>query len=249
VSRLAPLLAIALTTGCTYLRPSAAQLQVPISVSRGGACLVVLMPGMGDDHDDFIRNGFLEALKNDPAQCDVQVLDAHFGYYREANITDRLASLLEPVRARYLRIWLVGVSLGGYGAALTARAHPELVDGVVLISPFLGVPRSVKPVVMRIEGAGGMANFSTARTEFSSPRRHFMEAEPLWGWLADHLRADGQPAIHLAWGADDGFARTHRALAGAPGLGSTLTQSGGHDWTTFASLFAEFMRRGPPWQG
>ena len=35
-------------------------------------------------------------------------------------------------------IWLAGISLGGFGALRYAEAHREIVEGLLLLSPFLG---------------------------------------------------------------------------------------------------------------
>jgi pimeloyl-ACP methyl ester carboxylesterase len=214
-------------------------------VEHGATCVLVLLPGLGDSPRQFEDSGFLSSVRSDPDGCDIQVVDAHFGYYREAVIAERMASVLRGLRQRYASVWLVGVSLGGYGAALTARAHPELVDGLVLISPFLGVPKAVRPVIARIEAAGGIDAFHSHVEALSRPQRHFVEVEPLWAWLARSLRDPSAPRIHLAWGADDGFAWKHRVLARSQGIGSALEAPGGHDWHTFSFLFRELSRRSP----
>ncbi|MBL8912319.1 MAG: alpha/beta fold hydrolase [Archangium sp.] len=232
-------------SGCAYLKPAHAPLTTAHVVSGEGACLVVLLPGVGDSPERFAAHGFLDALSNDAAHCDVLVADSHFGHYRAGAITNRLAALLEPRRAQYRAIWLVGVSLGGYGAMLTAREHPQLIDGVVLISPFLGVPRAVAPVAREIEAAGGLSHYHPRPTTLSRPERHFVEVAPLWAWLAEHARDPAAgPRVVLAYGHDDAFAWKHRLLASSPSV-SSISAPGAHDWTTFAALFRQVLVRTP----
>jgi len=61
--------------------------------------------------------------------------------------------LVDPAKASgYEKIILVGASLGGHGALLYIMQHPEDVDGVVVLAPFLGGGR----VAEAIENAGGL---------------------------------------------------------------------------------------------
>ncbi|MFZ5440270.1 MAG: alpha/beta fold hydrolase [Myxococcota bacterium] len=248
--------ALVLGSGCSLGRFMNIALQngrAPLAHSSvverpAASCVVVFLPGIGDAPARFEQHGFIEQIAD---RCDVSVVDSHFGYYRDANLVPRLAAVLEPLRPRYERVWLVGVSLGGYGAAWTARERPELVDGVVLISPFLGLPKSVEPLVTHAEREG-LASLRPGllprSTKAPNPRRHFMEVEPLWVWLGERSREphDG-PKVHVAWGARDKLAPTLRVLEDAFD-DRALVRDGGHDWPTFARLFAE-VSRGVEWSG
>ena len=207
---------------------------------QGGAeCVLVMLPGIGDAPERFDASGITALAAQ---ACDVLTVDAHFGYYRDATVVDRLSAVLEPLQQRYAEVWLVGISLGGYGAAMTAQARPELVDGVVLIAPFLGLERSIRPVVTRVEQEG-LAAFSTdaART---NPRKHFMEVEPLWAWLAERARTGEGTEVYLGWGERDRFAPTLRRV-GAAFDGHAFTAEGAHDWDTFAKVFGHIAERAP----
>lgn len=206
---------------------------------RGAPCVLVMLPGIGDPPERFEDSGITGLAAE---ACDVLIVDAHFGYYRDANVVPRLSEVLEPLRQRYAQIWLVGVSLGGYGAALTAQARPELVDGVVLIAPFLGLERSTRPLVTRVEREG-LAAFSTDATR-TDPRKHFMEVEPLWNWLAERAKTGEGTEVYLGWGSRDRFAPTLQ-LIGAAFEGHTYTAEGAHDWDTFARIFGGLVERLP----
>lgn len=234
-------------TGCTFLRSSREPLAVSSLVDQKSACVLVLLPGLGDSPELFSKHGFDQAILQSQKPCDVLVVDSHFGYYRDAVLVERLAhEVLTPLRAQYEQTWLVGVSLGGYGAALVAKDRPELVDGVVLISPFLGVPSRVRPVVEALHTAGGLEHYRGAAATSRNPRRHFVEVEPLWNWLAARGRGEEGPRLVLAWGTADAMAWKHRAVSDGLDADQVVSLDGAHTWETFAALFRR-VARSPPW--
>lgn len=238
-----------LSLGCTYLRSGQAPLRHETLASSGTDCVIVLLPGFGDSPEHFKKHTFADALGQGEGRCDLEVVDSHFGYYRDAVIVERLAARLESLAPRYQRLWLVGVSLGAYGAALAAQARPDLVDGVVLISPFLGVPKAVRPLVSRIESGGGLEAFDGPVQAPTKAKNHFVMVEPLWKWLAERARDEGQGSrVVLAFGADDGFAWMHRVVGAAMDPTDVIEQPGGHDWHTFRGLWS-VVAAAAPWNG
>lgn len=230
------------------MRSSREALGASVLVEERRACVLVLLPGLGDDPARFREHGFDQAVSTSKAPCDVVALDSHFGYYRDAVLVERVvAEVLAPFRARYEKTWLVGVSLGGYGAALIAQARPDLVDGVVLISPFLGVPRQVRAFVERVEAAGGLAEYEGPYASQGNPRRHFMETEPLWAWLASRARGEAGPRLIIAWGSADAFSWKHRVVGAGLDPGDAVQLTGGHTWDTFAALWRE-VAAASPWK-
>lgn len=235
--------------GCSLMRSSKEVLSTAMLVDERRTCVLVLLPGLGDAPARFSEHGFHEATRQSPDPCDVVTVDSHFGYYRDAVLVERVAGeVLTPLRARYERTWLVGVSLGGYGAALVAEARPDLVDGVVLISPFLGVPREVRPFVHRLEGAGGLDHYQGPFAKRGNPRRHFMEVEPVWAWLAGRARGEDGPRLVMAWGSADGFAWQHRVVGAGLDAEDVVQLHGGHTWETFGALWKEVAATSP-WRG
>lgn len=239
-------LLVLVLSGCNFMRSSNSPLRTAALVDERSECVLVMLPGLGDDPSLFEQHGFHTAVSASDSPCDVVTVDAHFGYYRDAVLPQRLANeVLQPLRAQYRKTWLVGVSLGGYGAALTAKEKPELVDGVVLISPFLGVPRGARPLVERIKSAGGLASFRTEVTELTKPQRHFVEVEPLWGWLGSRARGEAGPELMFAFGEADGFAWKHQVLSDALSAEAQFREVGGHDWRTFAQLWRKVVVAAP----
>ncbi|MBK8239761.1 MAG: alpha/beta hydrolase [Deltaproteobacteria bacterium] len=105
----------------------------PAAASR---TLLVLLPGRGDLGEDYARHAFV-ARAHAEAGVDVITVDAHFGYYADRTLRERLhEDVLAPARSRYENIWLLGISMGGIGALLTAEKYPDDVDGLLLIAPL-----------------------------------------------------------------------------------------------------------------
>lgn len=129
-------------SGCYFSRSP--MRPMPALYAQAGAqrspCLVIMMQGILDGPDAFLEHDAVRDLRA-VSQCDAVMVDANFRYYFGARIADALyEDVLHPALARgYEEIWLVGVSLGGLGAVLLAREHPEDITGIVLLSPFLGV--------------------------------------------------------------------------------------------------------------
>ncbi|MGB7542969.1 MAG: alpha/beta hydrolase, partial [Burkholderiales bacterium] len=102
--------------------------------------LLVMLPGATDRPEDFVEQGFIQAVRASGASVDVAAVDAHMDYYIEHSVVERLeADVIAPARAKgYTRTWLMGISLGGMGALAYARGHAKEVEGVILLAPFLG---------------------------------------------------------------------------------------------------------------
>jgi pimeloyl-ACP methyl ester carboxylesterase len=235
------LLVAGLLAGCYGLRPTPAPIpsEQLAAGSRGDECLVLLLPGRGDHPESYRRAGFAAiAAASGRVAADLVAVDAHMGYYRDRTVVERLRQdLVAPARAEGRRVWLVGISLGGLGALLYAAEHPEDVDGVVLLSPYLGSG----DVLDEVEAAGSLAAWEPGDAE----------ARGLWFRLWDELRAltaegsDG-PAIYLGFGDDDRLARSHRLLARELPPSHVLHLPGGHDWRTWKELWRRFTAAGVP---
>jgi pimeloyl-ACP methyl ester carboxylesterase len=89
-------------------------------VAQGPAparCLVVLLPGAGDRMGAFTDEGFVAAIRSSGASVDVLSADATMGYYFRGIVGERLEhDLLASARAGHEHVWIVGVSMGGFGS-------------------------------------------------------------------------------------------------------------------------------------
>ena len=194
---------------------------------RQSKTLLVMLPGRGDRAGSFVDAGFLEL--DDSDKFDRVAVDAHFGYYMKRNLIPRLhEDVIQPAKnAGYESIWLLGVSMGGMGSILYANAHPDVIDGVVLLAPYLGDPE----LAAEIQASGGLANWNADQSDFPA---HEVDT---WRWL-QKTRSDAEPVpILMGYGLDDKFAGFYAPLQDEIDGLRIYTEDGAHNWTTWRKLW------------
>lgn len=210
--------------GCASL-PKHDDVLHTLKVGDGSNTLVVMLPGIRDEAEQFVVAGFVGAASE---PFDVLVADPAISNYFNGRFVDRLRTeVIEPAQARgYDEIWLVGVSIGGYGALLYAGAFPADIRGVVLLAPYLGGRRLQRAIA----AAGGLEPWAA-------------EARPTpfgAAWLAfNTLTQRRDSTILLGFGGDDKLAGTYAPLLAALPQSRVYTVDGGHAWTTWAPLWRE----------
>jgi len=185
--------------------------------------VIVMFPGRGDRADSFVNEGFDRTGQE--FGLDTIATDAHFGYYMKRSLTTRLhEDIVLPARkAGYEKVWLLGISMGGFGSLLYASEHPEQVDGVILLAPFLGNSSSIKEVV----ASGGLKSWDAQ----SSALEDYEIA--VWTWLRD-----SETPVILGYGESDDMADGYRRiLTDVLEPSSVYTLEGGHKWTTWKPLW------------
>ena len=102
--------------------------------------LLVMLPPAKACAQDLVDRGFVAAVRERGSPLDVAVMDADADYYLEGSVGERLAAdVIAPMRANgYARIWLMGISLGGYGCISLARRRAAELEAMILLAPFLG---------------------------------------------------------------------------------------------------------------
>jgi pimeloyl-ACP methyl ester carboxylesterase len=175
----------------------------------------------------FVDAGFLD--KVGAYDFDVLAVDAHFGYYMKRSLIPRLhEDVIRPAReAGYEHIWLLGVSMGGLGAILYAAEHPGVVDGMVLLAPYLGDPE----LAAEIQASGGLSAWNPDESQFKA---HEVD---VWRWLQASRTASEPVPILMGYGLDDRFAGYYGPLQGEVAGLRIYTEDGGHKWTTWARLW------------
>lgn len=193
-----------------------------------------MLPGAGDTPQDFVNNGFYRAVQESKIPADVRIVDTHIGYFRDRSLVERLDTdvVLPAIRDGYREIWFAGISLGGLGALIYARAHPDRVSGVVLLAPYLG-PRDL---IQEIASAGGIGAWQPPATRAND------DYQSMWVWLQTYAtKRDTLPVIYLGYGLGDRFAAAHAELARLLPKEQVVSVSGNHDWTTWKRLWPRLL--------
>jgi pimeloyl-ACP methyl ester carboxylesterase len=229
---------LGLGSGCAYVAPA----HVPIDVewAHGSIAprkdLVVFLPGIGDAPEDFVAHDFVRLLQARHPNVDAVLVGAYFNYYRSGSIVTRLYDdvILPAKKQGYERIYVVGISLGGLGAVSLATEHPDAVDGLLLLSPYLGE----QDVVGEIERAGGLAKWSRG-----TGGKHGLErrVRDNWAFLKAHARGTATPRLLLGYGTEDRFSRALDLLAVELPQAQVRTRPGIHDWKAWTPLYVELL--------
>ncbi len=235
---------LALLAGCGLLpRESTVPLRV---LHDDAACasrpqtLLVMLPGASSLPEEFVREGFVRALRERRLAVDVVLVDAHPGYYKDRTILERLqADVIAPARAKgYRQLWIVGVSLGGLGALIQARAQPADTDGLMLLAPYLGEPR----VTDAVQADGGLKAWRGAVPE---PVPNDLDLR-LWQWLQAYATSPGErPPLYLGYALGDRLAPANRLLAASLPADKVFTTPGGHDWPEWRRLWNRMLEHAP----
>ena len=145
---------VVLFLGCSGSRGKKALPSVRYSGMTGKRSLVVLFPTMGGKGSHYETQGFLDEVWERDFEASMEVLDVKPSLYLGSRIVELVKTeVIEPAKAEgYKEIYLIGISLGGHGALLYATTHPEDIDGIVVLAPFI----SGDLVSEAIEEAGGL---------------------------------------------------------------------------------------------
>jgi hypothetical protein len=231
------LIATAIIAGCYSLIPSTnAPMQITTDTAQcrqRADTLLVLLPGAYDKPEDFIAQGFVKALRDKQLDVDVQMVNAHLGYYKEVTVIERLhEDVIKPAKAQgYRQIWLAGISLGGFGSLIYTKTHTDTVTGMFVMAPFLGT----RDMHTEIRAAGGIAAWQPGDIKADDYDRK------LWQWLQGYAKGEQRPALYLGYGLSDRFADSNSLLATALPKSHVLTTEGGHDWAPWQRLWAQFV--------
>lgn len=226
-------------SACPRLRPAPVPLRtVEVKpASAGSRALVVLLPGRRDIPEDFVRAGFGELAERAGSRARIVAVDAHLGYYVRRTVLERLREdVIAPARAQGVEtIWLAGVSLGGTGSLLYSIEHPDEVDGMVLLAPFLGDEAMEREIA-----ASGLRGWTPPEPLGPDDFQRRM-----WSFLKRYETGpEGKIPIYLGWGTKDRFARIDGLLGEVLPRDRVFTTAGGHDWKAWRRLWEAFLATG-----
>lgn len=210
----------------------------PLGTTIEDRTLIVFLRGKSGSHRSFESSGFVDELHKQGLPVDVVAPNTHFGYYMGRSVVDRLkVDIIDPAKSSgYKRIWLVGVSLGSIGSLLYLDSHPDDIDGVCLIAPYLGNSRILDPV----EAAGSLQKWQPRNPDAGKDWQ-----QQIWQILKD-LQAEGfqTPPVYLAYGTDDRYLRAHKLLSANISEDHIFRVEGGHDFVTFAKAWKALLENG-----
>lgn len=209
---------------------------IPASVPASAR--IILMPAAFQPLAQFRDHGFDAALRDRQPAVELQ-----FAAPRLADLNDRrwipelYEQLIAPARASGMRIWLGGVSLGGFMALRVAAQYPDALDGLCLLAPYLG-SRIIAAEVAAAIASG--ADVQDALDEDDDERR-------IWRYVARSGTSARGARIFLGFGSEDRFADTQRLMADLLQQPATATRTmthtmkGGHDWPVWRALWQAFI--------
>ncbi len=227
---------ILLSSGCGHFANQPLEVLSYIGHSTSHKNLFVFVRGLGGSNRSFAEEGMVEATWQRGIDFDMVAPNSHFAYYSERTLIERLRQdvILPAKKQGYKKIWLIGPSMGGLGSLLYVLEHPEDIDGIYLISPFLGD----EEIINEINSQGGIGRWQPGDY---SPVEDWQRR--LWHWIKEEVTGQNTPPIYLGYGNDDMYVNAQKLLATALPENHISRRDGGHDYETFKALWLTFLER------
>jgi pimeloyl-ACP methyl ester carboxylesterase len=191
---------------------------------------MVWLPGAYHAAQDFLTAGFAEAVHARQLALDLTFVDLELEHVGDRGALRRLRSdVVLPARAAGVSVWLGGISLGGLFALDYAALHPDELDGLCLLAPYLGN----RMLTAEIAQAPGLAAWQPGELAETDEERR------IWRYIK--TRRAGSRPLYLGFGQDDRFSPAHELLAATLPPDSVDVIAGGHDWSTWLRLWENFL--------
>ena len=191
---------------------------------------MVWLPGAYHAAQDFVTAGFAQAVRARQLSLDLVFIDMELEHVGDRSALRELRSdIVSPARAAGISIWLGGISLGGMFALNYAASHPDELDGLCLLAPYLGN----RILTNEIAGAPGLAAWQPGELAEADEERR------LWSYVKN--RHAGSPPLYLGFGREDRFSAAHELLAATLPADSVDVIPGGHEWPIWSSLWENFL--------
>ena len=225
---------LCMLSGCYYPRVPIRTLSYPSPETGAMKDFFIFYPGIGGTYKDFEKKGVIQDLKERLPQSDAIALDAHFGYYLNRSLDTRVKKdVLDKMdMTAYCKVYLVGFSMGGLGTILTARKYPENIDGILLISPFLGWDG----ILDEIKAAGGLREWQPG--EYTEKDWQRM----VWDLLKKQKEGPADfPPLYLAYGQEDTYIKADILLREIIPPDRVVSRPGKHNIPTFQLLWRDMV--------
>ncbi len=199
--------------------------------------LFIFMRGLGGSHRSFADAGMTEAVKMREIPFDIIAPNAHFAYYSERTLIERLHEdvVLPATLQGYTNIWLIGVSMGGLGSMLYLKERPEHIDGIFLVVPFLGYDEIIDDIL----AAGGVRSWQPGNYDPDDDWERMF-----WHWIKEEVTDRPTVPVFLGYGRSDEYVEGQRLFATVIPGNRVIAVDGGHDIATITSLWDIFLDRG-----
>jgi pimeloyl-ACP methyl ester carboxylesterase len=192
--------------------------------------LLVVLPGGGGNAQTLKDHDVHGAIQRAWPQIDVLLTGATLSYYARRVLVQHVEQdVLGPARRQgYTEIWLAGASIGGMGAIMYERQHPNQVTGLLLFAPWLGPDELLK----EIHDAGGVRRWEPGPipAEINGDNAVREMWRVIKGWSTDPAEAR---RIWLVCGIDDRHLKANRMAAEALPESQYLEVAGGHTMETW----------------
>ena len=198
---------------------------------------IVLIPGTNQEPEDLQAAGFPAAVLDRRLNIDVVLVAPQLAHLTDRSALTRLqAEVVLPARSSGCNaVWFAGISMGGYLALLYAAERLAELDGICLLSPYLG-NRAITTEIGRFQSLTNWnAEVADAQDDLAEERR-------VWRYIANHP-PHSTPVRYLGFGRSDRFATAQRLLAGHLPPGAVDVIDGGHDLGVWRKLWERFLDR------
>ena len=201
--------------------------------------LVVMLPGRGDSLQGLTDTGIAAIIQESWPDADVLLTGLTMPFYRQGRAVQRLHNeVIEPARRKgYQQVWMAGISLGGMGTLLYDSEYPDQIDGLLLLSPYLGEDS----ILQQIRQAGGLAAWQAGPVQESRPDTFQHE---LWRSLqALSQRPQRTESTWIAYGADEPFRQPIELMTPLLPANHVIMLPGKHNWTLWKPAMRELLER------
>lgn len=201
-------------------------------LEQGGQDLLLMLPGALMTPQHMVQGGLFDALERRRLSLDLMAPDLHAeGADNRLALQTLERDWLAPVRARYRKVWLGGISRGGQLALSCWAGRVGAVDGLCLLAPYAGGRLTTNAIVR----AGGLAHWTAEDASMSDPDVR------LWHWLKSPPAA---VPTFMGYGDRDRFADGMGLLAQHLPLQRCEVLPGDHDWSAWLPLWQRFLDAG-----
>jgi S-formylglutathione hydrolase FrmB len=173
------------------------------------------------------KEGVPEAIHRGWPEPDILMADLTINFYRKGLATRRLHDeIVLPSRQQgYSEIWLAGGSMGGLGALMYEWQHPGKMDGLILISPYMGS----SSVTDDIREAGGLKSWDSGERTAVMQKDNYdrLVWQMAQGWIGDEVKLQ---RVWLMCGDEDSLYPDVQMLGDILPENRYFPGAGDHSW-------------------